>query len=112
MPKQWVRGGDVVDDLPTHVGVNRTASRNGCPSLRRPHARGSEPDKLLDKIAESRSVHPLAFLLDEPYRTLFVRSSLSPDMTLSAFAGKKVDPRYNRLFHDRAIGRYRHDDVL
>ena len=69
-----------------------------------PFTHAALSESLLERIGEAHH-HPLAFLTTAPYRTLFVRASLSPDMTLSAFAGKKVNPVYNKLFHDRAIGR-------
>lgn len=69
-----------------------------------PYTHAALAEALLERIAETKG-HRLAFLVSEPYRTTFVRSSLSPDMTLSAFAGKKVDPVYNKLFHDKVIGR-------
>lgn len=69
-----------------------------------PYTHAALSESLLERIADARS-HPLAFLVQEPYRAIFVRSSLSPDMTLSAFAARKVDPVYNKLFHDKVIGR-------
>lgn len=69
-----------------------------------PYTHAALAEALLERIAETKG-HKLAFLVAEPYRTTFVRSSLSPDMTLSAFAAKKVDPVYNKLFHDKIIGR-------
>ncbi|MBI4861858.1 MAG: hypothetical protein HY815_16610 [Candidatus Riflebacteria bacterium] len=48
---------------------------------------------------------PLAFLLEEPARTAFIRGSLSPDMTVSTLTGRKADPAYDRQFHSRALAR-------
>ena len=69
-----------------------------------PYTHAALAEALVERVTEARN-HPLAFLATEPYHTTFVRSSLSPDMTLSAFAAKKVDPVYNKLFHDKLIGR-------
>jgi hypothetical protein len=47
--------------------------------------------------------HPLAFLAAEPYRSIFLRSSMSPDMTLSLFAARKINPQFNRYFHTDTV---------
>lgn len=69
-----------------------------------PYTHAALAEAFVERVTEARN-HPLAFLGTEPYHTTFVRSSLSPDMTLSAFAARKVDPVYNKLFHDKSIGR-------
>lgn len=69
-----------------------------------PYTHAALSEALLDRVASGKG-HRLAFLVQEPHRSLFIRSALSPDMTLSATAGRKVDPAYNKLFHDRALGK-------
>jgi hypothetical protein len=52
---------------------------------------------------QSNPEHPLGFLAVEPYRTIFLRSTMSPDMTLSLFRGRKLNVRYNGFFHNDAV---------
>jgi hypothetical protein len=61
-------------------------------------------EALLARI-ESDPTHRLTFLVRPRCREIFVRSSLSPDMTVNPLAGRKTDPVYNKLFHDRDLGR-------
>jgi len=61
-------------------------------------------EAVLERI-EARPGHPLTFLTREPCRTLFVRSSPSPDLTASGLGGKEGYRDHDVYFHDRAVAR-------